>query len=449
MTSRAVEFESSLQTRTAWQSRISISSLCLLLFCAAFLAYAYSTRGLLDWMGIPSGAETLQVARAIATTGSYADPFGSAQAHSGYTAHLAPVYPALLALLFRGLGYGLASLTLLWVVNLTFIAVQMAILPLLSLRLGLGVLPGVLGAFLGILLPHYTVDFAWESLLVGMELAILCLFTSKILNAPHSVWMASLLGVLWAIAMLTNPVTVLVLAVWVLAFSLSQRPGGRRAMITNCATILAVAALVCAPWIIRNKIRLGGFFLIRDNLGLELSVSNNDCASATLLDNLDSGCQRIVHPSRNYEITAQIARMGEYQFNQMQLHQALVWIAGHPKRFALLTAQRFTLFWFPVRGLAPFRRYPSVVWITTLFSFIGIVRLWQRNRQAAWLLGGAMLVYPVIYYIVQFEPRYRDPILWISLLLAGYGLKEILLQITFCRKLLEPPVADRSRSSMA
>lgn len=435
MTSRAVEFEPSLHSSTAGISRISISSICLLIFCAAFLSYAYTTRGLLDWMGIPSGAETLQVARALATTGRYADPFGSIQAHSGYTAHLAPVYPAILALMFRGIGYGLASLTVLWVANLVFIAVQMALLPLLSSRLGLGTLPGVVGAIFGILLPQYTVDFVWESLLVGMELVLLCLFTRRILGVRHSWWRASLLGMLWGVAILTNPVTVLVLAVWVLASVLWQRPGERRSTITSCAIIIAAAAVVCAPWIVRNKVRLGGFFLIRDNLGLELSVSNNDCASATLLGNLESGCQRIVHPSRNYEITEQISKMGEYRFNEKQLHQALVWITQHPKRFALLTAQRFVLFWFPVKGLAPFRRFPPVVWVTTLFSFFGLVRLCNRNWQAVWCLGGTMLVYPLVYYVVQFEPRYRDPIIWISLLLAGYGMTELFTRVVLFRRL--------------
>jgi 4-amino-4-deoxy-L-arabinose transferase-like glycosyltransferase len=435
VTSRAVELEPSLPSSTTWISRTSISSTCLLIFCAAFLSYAYTTRGLLDWMGIPSGAETLQVARALATTGRYADPFGSIQAHSGYTAHLAPVYPAILALMFRGIGYGLASLTVLWVANLVFIAVQMALLPLLSSRLGLGTLPGIIGAAFGILLPQYTVDFVWESLLVGMELVLLCLFTRRILGVRHSWWRASLLGILWGVAILTNPVTVLVLAVWVLASVLWQRPGERRSTIASCAIIIAAAAVVCAPWIVRNKARLGGFFLIRDNLGLELSVSNNDCASATLLGNLESGCQRIVHPSRNYEITEQISKMGEYRFNEKQLHQALVWITQHPKRFALLTAQRFVLFWFPVKGLAPFRRFPPVVWVTTLFSFFGLVRLCNRNWQAVWCLGGTMLVYPLVYYVVQFEPRYRDPIMWISLLLAGYGMTELLTRTALFRRL--------------
>jgi hypothetical protein len=438
VTTSAIELGSPFRSSLGWASRISLSSISLLIFCAAFLSYAYTTRGVLDWMGIPAGSETLQVARTLATTGRYADPFGSIQAHSGYTAHLAPVYPAILAAIFRGIGDGLASLTVLWAANLVFIAVQLALLPVISSELGLGTLPGVIGAVLGILFPQYTVDFVWESLLTGVELVLLCLLTQQILNMRRSWLRVSLLGALSGVAILTNPVTVLVLGAWALAASFSSPPGERRATIKTCAIIVGIAAVVCAPWIVRNKIRLGGFFLIRDNMGLELSVSNNDCAAATLRENLESGCQRIVHPSRNFELTKQIAAMGEYQFNQIQLHQALGWIAQNPKHFASLTVQRFVLFWFPVKGLAPFRRFPAAVWVTTLISLFGFVQLWNRKRDVAWFLGGTLFFYPLIYYIVQFEPRYRDPIMWISLLLAGYGLTELLKRTALFRGLQNP-----------
>ena len=438
MNTQTIESGSSFRSSIARASKVSLSSVCLLIFCAAFLSYAYTTRGVLDWMGIPAGAETLNVARTLATTGRFADPFGSIQAHSGFTAHLAPVYPAILAVLFRGVGYGLASLTILWTANLVFIAVQLALLPVLSSLLDLGVLPGVIGALLGILLPQYTVDFVWESLLTGAELVLLCLLIRQIPNVRNNWLRVSLTGLLAGVAILTNPVVVLVLAAWALAASFSLRPGERRETIGSFAIIIGIAALVCVPWIIRNKVRLGSFFLIRDNVGLELSVSNNNCAAATLRENLESGCQAIVHPSRNSEITQQIATMGEYKFNQMQLRQALGWIAQHLKRFALLTAQRFALFWFPVKGLAPFRRFPAAVWATTLISFLGFVFLWKRKREVAWFLGGTLLVYPPIYYLVQFEPRYRDPIMWISLLLAGYGLTELLKRTAFFRGLQNP-----------
>jgi hypothetical protein len=118
--------------------------------------------------------------------------------------------------------------------------------------------------------------------------------------------------------------------------------------------------------------------------------------------------------------------VGEYRFNQERMRQALSWIASHPKRFASLTAQRFVLFWFPTWGLAHFRRLPPVLWCITLTSFAGFARLWRRNRVDAWILGGALLVYPLVYYVIQFEPRYRDPILWVTLLLTGYALAAVL-----------------------
>jgi hypothetical protein len=72
MNSRALKIESSLESWPAWRSKISPSSICLLVFCLAFLSYVYTTRGVLDWMGIPSGAETLHVARSLVTSGRFA-----------------------------------------------------------------------------------------------------------------------------------------------------------------------------------------------------------------------------------------------------------------------------------------------------------------------------------------------------------------------------------------
>ncbi len=42
------------------------------------------------------------------------------------------------------------------------------------------------------------------------------------------------------------------------------------------------------------------------------------------------------------------------------------------------------------------------------------------------ILAWPLLFYPLIYYVMEFEPRYRDPILWITLLFAAYAILPIL-----------------------
>ena len=56
--------------------------------------------------------------------------------------------------------------------------------------------------------------------------------------------------------------------------------------------------------------------------------------------------------------------------------------------------------------------------VTTL-SLLGV--LWIGS-DGFWILIAALLPYSLIYYIAQFEQRYRYPVFWISLLLASIGI---------------------------
>ena len=47
-----------------------------------------------------------------------------------------------------------------------------------------------------------------------------------------------------------------------------------------------------------------------------------------------------------------------------------------------------------------------------------------RKIPALAFIASVMALYPIIYYVVQYIPRYRYPILWLSLLGAGYALSE-------------------------
>jgi hypothetical protein len=46
----------------------------------------------------------------------------------------------------------------------------------------------------------------------------------------------------------------------------------------------------------------------------------------------------------------------------------------------------------------------------------------REHRTAAYILGWTLLAYPLVHYVVQFEARYRYPILCATLLPAGYAL---------------------------
>jgi len=62
------------------------------------------------------------------------------------------------------------------------------------------------------------------------------------------------------------------------------------------------------------------------------------------------------------------------------------------------------------------------VWLITLLSIPGMVLMWRRRERVRWFIFSVWLLYPLIYYVVVASDRYRYPILWTSLLPAGYCL---------------------------
>jgi hypothetical protein len=51
--------------------------------------------------------------------------------------------------------------------------------------------------------------------------------------------------------------------------------------------------------------------------------------------------------------------------------------------------------------------------------------MFYRRLPVAAVFGAIFLLYPLLYYVVVSEERYRLPILWLSCLAAGYLLTAI------------------------
>jgi hypothetical protein len=233
---------------------------------------------------------------------------------------------------------------------------------------------------------------------------------------------AALLGVLWGILILTNPVTLLLLAAWPVVIILTQSRPDRAALAARFALIVLAASFTVAPWIARNYLQFGAFVFVRDNLGLELYTGNNPCAKPTMLEQIDSGCHAQTHPNPTAAIAAQLAAQGEVRFNRAKLHQALQWIRANRSAFLFLTAQRIRQFWLPDLE-SPWEEIPA--WSITFAALIGFWVTVRKNRMCAWLIASTWALFPLIYYLVPSEPRYGYPIDWTLLLAAGCALSQL------------------------
>jgi len=401
-------------------SGISLVRITILIFVAVCLIYAISPQGKRSYSDLDHGAEITRIAMNVVREGSFAHPFYSLP--TGPTAHAAPAYVLLYALVGKVFGIALTGAIVLWALNVGFLALQLALLPLLSERLGLGILPGVAAAAIGAVVQPYRVLVEWESLFTGAILVVLCILTLSYFKAPRDWRHSMMLGFLWGIAILANPQSVLLLFAWAHIAAMENSPDlltrAQRAMLV----VIAGAALACLPWFIRNYQQFHAVFFVRDNFGLELSVSNNPCARPTMLENLVSGCHEQTHPNANPRIAGEIIDHGEIRFDRDQFRQAMAWIESNPRAFLGLTARRFVRFWFPYLGSF---RYAIPMGILTILSLLGLWWMFQDRRHAALLFGSTLLIYPLIHYLVQFEARYRYPIFWATLVPAAYAMIRI------------------------
>lgn len=177
----------------------------------------------------------------------------------------------------------------------------------------------------------------------------------------------------------------------------------------------ATTVIVLAPWSIRNYRQLGGIFFVRDDLGLELLVSNHTSAFPTSEANFQTGFFRRNHPHMSSEASREVRHYGELAFERRELRQALGWIRDNTRAFATLTVERAGTFWFP--------RVPRHRWAfaaVTLAAFASLGLLYRRAKLVFAVLGVILAGYSAIYYIVENTFRYQHPLWWIQVLLIGW-----------------------------
>jgi hypothetical protein len=253
-------------------------------------------------------------------------------------------------------------------------------------------------------------------------------------------------GVAWGVAFWFGPNMLPICLVWVACcmFDSSLR-------LRSCA-MLAVSVLVVCPWIVRDWSQFGHLFWIRDSLGLELMVANNSAAAAILdnvappasisgpytdragmqppaatapLDAIQAWQRGLAayefHPAGNPVACTKLQAMGEYGFMQMQQNRAVSWIRGHPLDFLRITGNHIWYFWLPAVPL--FRRV--LAGACGLLGLVGLLISWRCGWRARAALAGGLLVYPLVYYLVQAVSRYRQPVQPLIALSAAIALDPV------------------------
>jgi len=355
--------------------------------------------------GFGAGWEPVAIARELARTGVFGHPYQAGE--SGPTAVIPPVIPLFFAALMKLLGDGGAFERVATISGMLAQAGAAALLPRVSQVFFRDVRPGVVAGLLSAL--AFRMMPQWDA---PYTCCVLMLFfiASEAPGLRGSLLSGAMAGVL----LLMNPATALITAPWVVYLLL------HKAIRFSCAAAWALmAAIVAVPWLLRNEAVLGTFSL-KDNFGMTAYASNNDCAQASLGYSIVNGCYDSLHPNKSQHELRLVKQMGEAKYDRQRTADFLGWVHGHPTAFARLTSMRVVQFWFP----PPFGPlYCAVaVWLATALSIPGLVVLLRSRTAVARYFAVALALYPIPYYIVVSDVRYRYPILWISTLCAGWFL---------------------------
>lgn len=387
------------------------ADICFGLFVAGAIAGALQ---LIRPVPFGDGFEMVAIAKNLAAHGTFSNPFWVLK--TGPTAANPPLYPLLLAVLIKVFRLPALILAMACVGNIIMNALTASLLPRIS-RLFYGTwIPGAIAAIFWIvsaqLMPAWDVSYTVAGLLV------FCLIFAGD-ERPKGLWAGTWFvpGVLAGLLFLLNPSSVLITVSWILWLAFRRRVSLRQGV-----AVFVVLCVFVVAWMARNRYQLGAY-VARTNLGFTLYASNNDCAQATMFADESQNCYQSNHPNTSLAEAKLLRSMGEIKYDRLRTKATERWIESHPGRFGELTAERFRDFWFPPMEKLPYTA--CMIWIATALSIPGLILMIRRRHPLSIYVLAVLFIYPLMYYTVVSDVRYRYPVLWLTLLPAGYCILQL------------------------
>lgn len=401
-------------------------------FWAAFLVrvlymtIAHTYRFRTDEDHFQFGWEMGRIARALVTGYGYADPF---HGHTGPTTWVAPLYPLLLAGVFRV--FGVFTLRSAWVI-LTINSLFSALTALTTYEIAARCFNrkvAVWSAWIWALYPaamQYAVRWVWEMSLSTWLLSCVLVLALRMraIGEPAATageqdsrtprrWLW--FGLLWGLLALSNPSLLLFLpaaGLWILRGSTDLR----RQIGLACASA-GIFLLCVSPWVIRNAVVFHTFIPMRANFGAEFYMGNGPGARGFLME--------YDHPFQALDQLRLDREMGEVAYCKMRGRLAWAYVASDPALFLRNTVKRIYFFWISVPHPSNDAWYIEAGRVAN-FAFasvaglLGLALAMKRKTPGVWLFFWAFLLLPLIYYFVSVHARFRNPLEPLIAILAVY-----------------------------
>jgi len=348
------------------------------------------------------GWEMGRVARSLAQGQGFSSPL---PLPTGPTAIVGPVYPLLLAGIFKVFGiYSLGSGLVARMLQCAFSSLT-CLFVFLCGRETSGEPTGKLAAIAWAVFPlniFFTVARVWESsltVLLVSGLFWLMLRSRDSVSIPPWITIGALLG----FGALVNTSLVAL----VVPFGIAGLIRHRARFILPASVGALTCLIVVSPWLIRNHAQFGKWML-RSNFPLEFRIGNNELSWGQKIESL--------HPSNTVSLNYYWMKVGEQRFMREYSEANAQFVASDFRRFALATANKLVNYWTGA-WIRPIRGYPNVLPVIagvsslSLISFLGVHQMFRSgNTAAGFMYVFCFLLYPVVYYLTTTQPRFYHSI---------------------------------------
>ncbi|HKF51120.1 MAG TPA: glycosyltransferase family 39 protein [Candidatus Acidoferrales bacterium] len=351
--------------------------------------------------------ETGRIARSIVQGKGFSSPlFGD----TGPTAWMTPVYPYILAGVFKLFGiFSRASAF----VMLSFNALTSALtcLPIFFFaRKSFGEPAADWAGWIWAFFPYevyWPVARIWDTWLATLLLAILFCIALRLAESNRvRDWVG--FGVLSGIAALTEPAVLAVLPILALWALWRLHKTNQRWLKPAVGAVLAVI-LVVSPWFIRNYRVFHKFIPLRDVFPLALRVGN--VGDQFNMITLTMGPWESDEQWKDYQ------KSGEMVYMQHVWSHATGYIGDHPGQYIFSFVRRIIYVWTKFWYLIPTSRYgyepdPVDVFVYTglsILAFLGLRGAYRKSAVVGAPYAIVLIFFPIIYYGTSIEPWYSAP----------------------------------------
>lgn len=373
---------------------------------------------------VPFQYEAGNIARSIVQGKGFSSPF---REETGPTSWLTPVYPVIVAGIFRIFGVDtFAAFEAAVLLNIVFSVLTCVPIYFAGKQIA-GPGTAALGAWLWAIFPSAIIipfEWIWDTSLSALFAATILWATIRIAGSQNiRDWCGY--GLLWGLALMTNP-SLGSLLPFLLAWMAWHARTEKRKWFTGAVLAGGIAALCCLPWTIRNYEVFHRVVPLRSTFGLQLWLGNNPYYIHTW--------PAWLHPIDNRDEQAKYVAMGEMAYMRDKLHSGLHYIFAFPRREAVLCRDRFVATWFgtthPIRDTietrSPWVRTVNISNILASFGVLGGIGVlaWRRSPYAFPVIAFPV-VFPCVYYVTIALLRYRHPIDPVVVLLCAIGISAL------------------------